>query len=244
MGRLSWSSKCARRGGALVLGASVLLSTHPAAADEAPPSKEIWAGAEVTVNTWSVYSGITAALYGPLEADGWRIRAVGGYGAYSYPKDHVTIRGYSGFADLLVGYQQQFGSVTLKGFAGVAAENHTLLPFDPDSDVVGDEYGAKTVLETWWTITPEAWTSLDLSWSSLYGGTYAMRARAGYQLNDGLSAGFEVTANGNPEYRGNRGGAFFRFAWSHGEVSASVGAAVDRSGELGGYGTVNALFKY
>lgn len=244
MGRLSWSSKCARRGGALGLGAILLLSTQPSAAEDAPPSKEIWAGAEVTVNTWTVYSGITAALYGPLHIDGWRIRAVGGYGTYSYPRYDVTVRGHVGFGDLLVGYHHQLGAVTLKGFAGVTAENHTLLPFDPESSVVGSEVGAKAALETWWNLTPEAWTSLDLSWSSLYGGTYSARARAGFQINDGLSAGLEAAANGNSEYDGGRGGAFFRFAWSGGEISASIGAAVDRSGELGGYGTLNALYKY
>jgi len=217
---------------------------HPATAGESLPNKEIWGGAEVTAKTWSVYSGITAALYGPLEADGWRIRAVGGYGGYSYPKYPVTIRGYGAFSDLLVGYQRQFGPVTLKGFAGLAFEDHTLLPFDPDTDVVGTEYGPKAVLEAWWTISPKAWLSLDLSWSSLYDSTYAARARAGYQFNDGLSAGLELAANGNPDYDGNRAGGFLRFAWSHGEISASVGAAVDRSRELGGYGTLNALFKY
>ena len=242
--RLTWSSKYARRGSAIGLGVLLLVDATHAAAEEPGATQEVWAGAEVTANSWSAYSGITAALFGPIDADGWRVRAVGGYGTYSYERYDAPIRGTIGFGDLLIGYQHQLGSLTLKGFVGASAESHDLAPLDPDNSITGADYGAKVALESWWEMTPQAWTSLDLSWSTVHGGAYAARTRTGYRLRPELSLGLEAAGNGNAEYDGGRGGVFLRYTWAAGEISASAGASVDRSGESGGYGTLNALHRY
>ena len=244
MGHLSGSSKIAWQGGAIGLGVAFVFLASPAAAEEPGPPQEIWGGADVTANSWSVHSGLTIALFSSLYDNGFRLRAVGGYGFYAYPKHDVTIRGYVGFGDVLLGYQHQFGSLTLKGFMGVSTESHTLAPLDPDSSVVGADLGAKAALEAWWEIGPRTWTSFDVTWSTVHGGTYAARARVGYRLKPQLSSGVEVAADGDAEYDGGRGGAFLRYTWAAGEISASMGASADRSGETGGYGAMNALFRY
>lgn len=244
VGRLIGSSKVAWRGGTIGLGAAFVLLASPVAAQQAKPTQEVWGGADVTTNSWSVYSGLTVALFSSLYDNGLRLRAVGGYGFYSYPKYDVTIRGYVGFGDLLLGYQHQFGPLTLKAFMGLSTESHNLAPPDPDSSVVGADLGAKVALESWWEIGPKTWSSLDISWSTVHGGTYAARARAGYRLRPQLSVGIEAAADGDAEYDGGRGGGFLRYTWAAGEISASAGASIDRSGESGGYGAMNALFRY
>jgi len=224
------------------------LQASPAAPAGAPqdlsPTQEVWAGTDVTANSWSAYSGITAALLGPLDANGWRVRAVGGYGVYAYEKYKATIRGTVSFGDALVGYHHQFGSLTLKAFGGITAENHVLAPFDPDNSVFGADLGAKAALETWLEIDSQNWISLDISASTVHGGAYAAHTRAGHRIRPELSIGLEGAASGNAEYNGGRVGTFLRYTWSSGEFSASVGASVDRSGESGGYGTLNALYRY
>ena len=45
------------------------------------------------------------------------------------------------------------------------------------------------------------------------------------------------------EYDGGRLGALVRFSWSGGEIAASTGASIDRSGETGGYGALHALYR-
>ena len=256
VGRLSWSFRSARRGSAPGLGLAVLLigsimAISPATANgwltrttAAEPSKEVWAGAEVTASSWSAYSGIMIAPFGSLYANGWRIRAVGGYGAYAYSKYETTIHGDVSFADALIGYHLQLGALTLKAFGGITAEAHRLTPLDLENGLIGADVGAKAALETWLEIGPQAWSSLDLSWSMIYGNTYAARARAGYRIRPELSLGLEGAVNGNAEYDGGRAGTFLRYTWSSGELSAGVGASVDRSGESGGYGSLNALFRY
>lgn len=172
------------------------------------------------------------------------MRAVAGYGAYSYPKYKTTIHGQAAFTDVLAGYQHRLGPLTIKAFAGLAAESHNLVPLDLDNDVIGGDIGAKAAIETWWEMGPQSWSSLDLSWSSVHGGAYAARGRTGYRLRPKLSLGLEAAASGNAEYDGGRGGAFLRYTWADGEISASAGASIDRSGESGSYGTINALYRY
>lgn len=208
------------------------------------PTVEVWGGAEATSTTWSAYSGMTWAVFGPLLADGWRVRAVGGYGEYSYRSSGATVHGRVTFTDALIGYHSQLGQLTVKGFVGVSAENHTLRPLDPLNDIVGFDVGAKAVVETWLEIDPRAWTSLDLSWSSVHGGGYWGRGRAGYRVWPELSLGLEAAAVGNSEYDGGRGGVFARYAWTKGEATAAVGVSVDRSLTTGAYGLLSVLYRY
>ena len=41
----------------------------------------MWAGAEVFHQVWSLYAGGTYAPFGSVREDGFRVRAVTGYGA-------------------------------------------------------------------------------------------------------------------------------------------------------------------
>lgn len=247
--------RCAERGGASGLGLVLLLITWPASAegwltrvlaepDESGPRNEVWAGSEVTANSWSAYSGITAAIFGPLDRDGWRLRAVGGYGAYAYEKYGQTVHGTIAFGDVLFGYHAQLGPLTLKALGGVTSENHLLTPLDLENSVVGPDISAKAALETWLEINSQNWFSLDLSGSMVHGGAYAGRTRLGHRIRPELSIGIEGAATGNAEYDGGRAGPFLRYTWSSGEFSAAFGASVDRSGESGGYGSLNALYRY
>jgi hypothetical protein len=75
---------------------------------------EFYSGAEAFRHAWSLYSGATFAPFGSILEDGLRLRAAGGYGAYSYsgrravgPSAQVVdFDGEASFADLLIGYQR------------------------------------------------------------------------------------------------------------------------------------------
>lgn len=258
VGRPSWSLKCARRGGAPGLGLVLVVNliacpasaqgwltwmgAEPASA--AGHSQESWVGADASASSWSAYSGITAALSGPLDADGWRVRAVGGYGAYSYRRHGVTVHGQVAFSDVLVGVHRQLGRLTVKTFIGLATENHALVPLDLENDVIGADLGVKTVLETWLELDSRRWASLDVSGSTVHGGDYSAKARAGYRVLPELSLGLEGAAAGDGEHGNGRGGAFLRYTWSSGEISAAAGGSIDGSGSSGAYGALNALYRY
>lgn len=229
----------------LVGSVAAVFAANPAYSQErAAPSQEIWAGADVTSANWAVYSGMTAALFGPLHADGWRIRAGGGYGEYSYRGLDQKIDGEFTFADALIGYHHQLGNLTLKAFAGVAWAQHGLSVFDPENDVAGADFGVKVAIESWLEITPAAWAQLDLSGATTHDTVFAARGRVGYRVTPELSFGPEVAASGGNKLEGWRVGGFARYAWERGEVSASAGLSDSEVGGVGGFGTLNLLYKY
>ncbi len=222
---------------------------------------EFYSGAEAFRHAWSLYSGATLAPFGSVLEDGIRLRLAGGYGAYRYsgprafgPTSHVVdFDGKAGFAEVLIGYHQQLGALSLKLYGGVTASQHQITPDDPETVIRGRGLGGKAVLESWWDITETTWTSLDLAWASLYD-SYSARARLGWRLTPTLSAGLEAGAGGNVEGNMVRGGAFVRYEWAGGELVASGGVANDRLLEDVGnpraadasvpYGTVSWLMRF
>jgi hypothetical protein len=118
------------------LPAVVAMTLAPRAAISQTPaaSAEAWAGAEIFGRIWSLYSGTTLAPFGPITADGVRLRAVAGYGDYR--------TGSVGFADLLLGYHAQLGALTIKVFGGAMLANHDAA--SPFSELDGMGYALLT----------------------------------------------------------------------------------------------------
>jgi Cellulose biosynthesis protein BcsS len=237
----------------IALGAGVL--THSAVANPDPPLRwrEVWAGADISQDVWLVYSGVTVAPMSHIHGDGVRMRVTGGYGEYRYSDDRAgdiqTFQAKAHFADVLVGYQKRIGELTAKAFVGIATIGHDIAPFDDQTLAIGDEIGAKGVVELWLNMGDRAWGSLDLSWASAHN-TRAARFRMGFRIIHALSLGIEgavnVDAQGECRMQSTnhagcraqydeadgtatlldygRGGLFVRYEWQGGEVSLSGGA--------------------
>ncbi len=246
--------------------------------DKPPPVpwQELSAGVDIADNVWLLYSGVTLAPFGDVRQSGLRLRAGGGYGQYRYSGHRSgdprgTDRQFLGrvsYAEALLGYQERFGPLTAKAFVGIAAIDHTIAPGDPIALggllAQGMDYGVKGVIELWLDIGRNAWSSLDLSWTSAHQ-TYAGRWRLGYRLAEPITLGIEAGVHGNalegseflPD--GNRReqlkpsvrlGLFARYEWALSEVSVSAGLTrnawqLDDDVALeDGYATVNYLTRF
>jgi len=215
------------------------------------PSWETWIGAEASSHSWSLYSGLTYSPFASIRADGLRLRAVAGYGRYDYATHRWTgtglvpqsVAGTTTFADGLLGYQWSTGPVTIKAFAGVATEGHTLTPEDPYSSLQGVATGARVLVEGWVDWTPQFWSSADLSWSSLRD-SQSLRLRSGYRVLQWMTVGIEAGYAETETFNEGRGGLFVRGDWIGAEISASAGLAGSRDGDHSPYGTVNWLLRY
>ena len=126
-----------------------------------------------------------------------------------------------------IGYQKELGPLTLKGFAGLSAANYEMTPDDPETAIRGRGLGGKVVLEGWWTMSDQAWSSVDLAWGSLHD-SYTARGRLGWRIMPALSVGLETGAAGNVECDIVRVGGFLRYEWTGGEISASSGMSSDK----------------
>jgi len=222
---------------------------------------EVWSGAQAFRDAWALYSGATVAPFGAIGADGVKLRAVGGYGAYSYVGTRATaagpetveFKGSTTFADALVGYQKQLGPLTLKVFAGLMAAEHDLTPDDPRTAMRGAGVGAKAVLEGLVDRLPERLVVPRPRLGSLHD-SYSARLRFGWRVLPALSAGVEAGAAGNVECDIARAGVFLRYEWASGELAVSGGLSNDKLlHDLGGsdaahanapYATVNWLTRF
>ncbi len=235
---------------ATLLASAVVPSTGTRA-DEPPRSKEIWAGADVSAGVWLVYSGATIAPYSGIHDNGPRLRAVTGYGQYSYlgaAPLYPNYKATTAYGEVLAGYLYRYKSLTMKGFAGLSFIDHDITPFDTENISIGGDWGAKGVLEFWYDSGPKSWSSLDLAFTTAHN-TASARLRSGYRLWPELSLGVESALNADgqaqckmalPTQDGcrldagdtavkslmdfGRAGVFARYEWAGGEVSVSAGA--------------------
>lgn len=186
------------------------------------PRFELWAGAEASKSAFSIYSGTVWAPIGSVREDGWRLRAGGGWGRYHYDTAGTRIDGEASFADLLAGYHAQIGDLTVKAYAGIAGDGHLLTPADPDNALGATAFGPKAILETWLNVSSQVWTAVDLAWTGAHS-QYAGKLRLGWRLDPDLSLGVEAGGVGNVESDSARTGAFLRWEWASGEISATGG---------------------
>lgn len=227
--------------------------------------REVWVGADAGAHNWLVYSGGTYAPWGDIHADGFRLRATAGYGHYDYQwdaKTHVEVDKTT--ADVLVGYQHRFGELTAKAFIGWAILTDLDVP-SANVRIPKFQNGVKGALELWLNLGPNAWTSLDLNYADTRE-TWSVRSRVGYRVLPTVSLGVEGVINHanlagqvqinskTPQPLGNiRVGAFARYEWFGGEISASGGLTGDTGEDLGStdllrkpsaYGTVNWITQF
>lgn len=254
------------------------LTPTPTYASELPRyTREAYAGADITSDVWLLYSGVTLAPTSDIYSNGIRLRASGGYGQYRYSGHRVgdpkgskrQFKGKITYVEALIGYQKRFGELTAKAFIGLSAIDHTIEPHDPVAlgglITQGLEYGVKGAIELWLNLGNDAWTSLDLSYTSAHD-TYAGRWRLGYRMLPSVSIGVEAALNGNVDNADRllsdgtrreqmnpqgRVGLFARYEWAGGEVSLSGGlsnSAYDFKPSEDGfediYGTLNWLIRF
>lgn len=203
-------------------------------------------GGDVTLNSRSGYAGGVWAPRGDLDAEGFLIKALGGYGAYDYDSmlelsgGAVPWRfvGHYVFADIMGGWRMRRGAWTAKAYAGIQYIEHSLSPDDPGNDVKGARWGAKGQLELWRNLGARHWFSLDASYATAFGDYWSL-ARAGRRLSPRWSLGLEGGGLGNEDYDAGRGGTFLRYHMGAMELTLSGGATGDYRGEdTSGYVTL------
>lgn len=258
---IQFAQRRGRAAGLSVFQLAVLAGFSAVASAQEPAglnarSREVWSGADISASVWLMYTGATVAPTGGIYDNGIRLRAAAGYGGYEF--DDVRINGGNleqhhfkadtAFADAMVGYQYRFGELTTKAFVGISGIAHNVREPGALTAPQGFEYGPKVAAEFWLNMGPDAWASLDLSWTSAHD-TYAARMRAGYRLLPTLTAGLEAGINATGEQMDDRGGLFLRYEWSGGEISASAGVAGDigslsLSEDVAPYATINWLTQF
>ncbi len=259
--------------------AALVAGLLPAFAAAEPPAdvrwREVWAGADISESVWLVYSGATVAPMSQIHAPGPRLRVVTGYGAYTYPDigRDGEFEATTYFGDLLAGWLWRLDPLTVKVFAGATWIDHEIAPLDPETVVIGADWGPKAVIELWLNSGERMWTSLDLAYTTAHD-TASVRMRSGYriwpQFSVGLEGGLNVDGQAqckmrlpdegchlspkDPEVKSlldyGRTGLFARYEWTGGEVSLAAGvigqpySASTGDLDLHPYATLNWIMQF
>ena len=218
--------------------------------DMSAPRMEIFSGVGLTQNSIFGYAGAVWAFGASVEAQGPRVMAITGAGAYDYDgalpgvAGPVSFDGDVALARFLGGYQWQRGEWTLKAYAGVGFETHDLSPGDPANSVNGSEIGAVGQIELWRNLGEASWVSLDASYADVFA-SYWTQVRVGRRVNRRISAGVESGALGNEEYDSVRAGGFMRAHLGKTELTLSGGVSGDYLAEdFGAYATFGFYRKF
>ena len=236
---------------------------------------EVSGGADALRDIWLLYSGVTLAPWSQdIYSDGFRLRVATGYGQYSYkgyaldadkgyPSIKIKFKTETEYADAMIGYYKRLDALTAKAFIGVSAINNSISPgpchkrgaeigIDNKGYEIhcnrldGFDFGFKGAIELWLNLGDEAWTSLDLSYTTAQE-TASARWRLGWRTLPTLSTGVEARYDRNVEADASRVGSFVRYEWLGGEASLSSGLSGDITGfntkGLQPYVTFNILFK-
>lgn len=267
-----------RAAGLAVFAVAIAATAAPAKSDEFDPfddldrvgAYEVWAGVDAATTTWLAYSGLTVAPFGDTHSDGFRLRSVSGLGQYRYEYSReksgaTNVKVDKAASDLLVGYQVGIDNLTVKGFLGWAflARDFTI---SGQTNARGTKFdhGPKASAELWLDWSEASWASLDIGYAAPRQ-TADVRLRFGQRLENEFSAGPEVVYHrtdltgevldvGRTDYGNVRLGAFVRYDWFGGEVSASGGISTDVTGTsatrievprtAAPYGTLTVLLQF
>ena len=196
------------------------------------PAFEVWTGASVAPNNWSTYIGTTVSPFGPITSGGWRIRVVAGGGGYEYQRSVGSpsaphYDAYFGFADALIGYHQQIGSLTVKVFTGASWIDHVVRPPDPAFEDDG-RLGIKGAIETWWNLSERVFLKLDGTVAQYFAGDTsftegAVRSSLGFRIIPNVQIGPEAGFTARPELVTREAGGFVRYEWAEGALALSSG---------------------
>lgn len=184
----------------------------------------------------------TIAPFTPADRTGWRLRASGIVGAYSYQSDTVGwVRGNLAGGALMMGYEWMFrrGSVAVYGGADVVRNN--ISPDDPKNQAKGVAVGFKLASDFYVNPTPATLVAGVFSYSTNFNSYYS-RLKFGLNAFGGrIYVGPEVGALGDNFFQQWRvGGHVTGMRYGVMQFGAALGFLNDRVRGAGLYTTVDS----
>jgi len=200
----------------------------------------VFGGVDAGKNSAFAWSGITAIPFAKIGEDGFRLRAMGGYGRYEYRTSAVADGRNTGTitsGELLFGNRVSFGATVLTGYVGLDAKNYRLQDPDPKNPESGSRAGIKAAIELYMRTAPEWFVTGYGNISSVFG-NYSLRGAVNRELNPGFALGAEAGLLGDRRYDEQRLGLIATMAFTKGSVTAAAGVAHSSDNGSGTYTTL------
>jgi len=178
---------------------------------------------------------------GMLDRDGFTFKTLIGSGTYRYRSGtlgNLDVTGSQAVGFAMPGWRFMRDRVVVSVFAGLDAQYHYLMPYDPGSKLAGTHVGIRSAIEFWYEPDAHSVWAADASISSI-GPSYSARLAYGWRLFDALYAGPEVAGFSDDNYKQFRAGLHITgLKWQFLEWSAGLGWATDSDDRDGLYGRI------
>jgi hypothetical protein len=182
----------------------------------------------------------TIAPFTPLDRSGFRFRASGIVGTYTYDSTDVgKVNGNLMGGAMLMGYEWVFKRATVSVYLGGEIVNTNISPNDPNNQAKGTSVGVKVATDFYVTPTNETMIAGVFSYSSNFSSYYA-RMKFGMAFADRIYVGPEVGALGDNFFQQWRvGGHVTGIRFGMLQFGAALGFLNDRVRGGGVYSTVD-----
>lgn len=177
-----------------VAGPGAAVAEEPARQNPFADRSYFYSGVDVARDTSYGWAGAAWSPFGAMHEEGFRLRAQGGGGRYSYRTDAVP-GGWNNASkvegEVLAGWQFLEGGHALAVYGGVNLRQDTLDRPDPSNRDQGSHVGIKGVVEWFHRPAPD-WVASAAAGASTADETASLRAGLGRKLTDKVELGTEA----------------------------------------------------
>jgi hypothetical protein len=192
------------------------------------------------------WAGVTAAPFGMLDEDGWRLRILGGAGRYRYRTsaaragfNNATLAG----AEILSGVQRSFMNGALTAYVGPHLEEQRIAEPDPGNTQVGTKFGVKVATEICARVD-SVWLLNASASASTLRRTYHARTIVVRELAPMWAVGIEGAVYGDMRYTEPRAGILVNSAYGKSTVTLAAGVLANSANGRGVYATLSLYAPY
>lgn len=184
----------------------------------------------------------TIAPFTPADRTGWRLRASGLVGAYSYESDTVGwVRGNLTGGSLLMGHEWLFRRGSVAVYGGADVMRNSISPNDPKNQAKGVSVGFKLAADFYVNPTPATLVAGVVSYSTNFNSYYSRLKFGLAAFGPRIYVGPEVGALGDNFFQQWRvGGHVTGMRYGLMQFGAALGFLSDRVRGAGLYTTVDS----
>ena len=202
----------------------------------------VFGGVDASRNSTFAWAGATAIPFGTLVEDGFRLRAMGGFGRYTYRTSATADGRNSGTissGELMAGYRKSFDATVVTGYLGLDVKHYSLQDADPGNRETGTHAGIKAAIELY-TRTAASWFVTAYGNISSVFGSYSLRAALHHELTPGFALGVEGALLGDRRYDEQRAGVVATLTLPKSSLTMAGGVATSADNGTGAYTTISA----
>ncbi len=197
---------------ALGIAASANMPCRADGPSAAEPRYEVYGEGDYNGHMANLTTSVVWSVFGPVTQPGFRLKLDGltdvcSWTDASFFSSNFMAVGLKDAADVMIGYQFQYGPAWIKLYAGAAYEMQTRFNSDLGLIPQPNTWGGAAAFQRYWPMSDRIWASLSVTWlqpddsTSIYSrAAYEIyRDDSGLKISTGVEANFSLAGEPSPK---------------------------------------------